>query len=135
MKKIFLAGLVAGVVLLILSMIGLYMTIWLFPGLAQQYYDPAFDLQSSRVMIYYLHPFIISLALSWFWNRAKKVLAGSFITRGIEFGLIYALVAILPMMWLIYSAMSISLSMVCIWFVFSLLQAVIAGLIFEKINP
>lgn len=58
-----------------------------------------------------------------------------FFTRGVEFGLIYALVAIFPMMWLIYSAMSISLAMVSTWFVFGLLQGVIAGLIFEKINP
>ena len=86
-------------------------------------------------MIYFLHPFVISLALSWFWNRTKKVLAGSFFTRGVEFGLIYALVAIFPMMWLIYSAMSISLAMVSTWFVFGLLQGVIAGLIFEKTNP
>src|ERR1700685_3594090 len=122
MKKIFIAGLVAGVVLLILSVLGLYTTIWLFPNLAAQYFDPAFDTQSSRVMIYYIHPFVISMALSWFWNRTKGVLTGSFLTRGIEFGLIYALVAIFPMMWLIYSAMSISIAMVTTWFVLGLLQ-------------
>jgi len=135
MKKVFIAGLVAGVVLLILSVLGLYTTIWLFPNLAMQYFDPAFDTQSSRVMIYFIHPFVISMALSWFWNRTKGVLTGSFLTRGIEFGLIYALVAIVPMMWLIYSAMSISLTMVSTWFVLGLLQGVIAGLIFEKMNP
>lgn len=135
MKKVFIAGLVAGVVLLILSVLGLYATIWLFPSLAVQYFDPAFDTQSSRVMIYYIHPFVISLALSWFWNRTKNVLTGSFLTRGVEFGLIYALVAIFPMMWLIYSAMSISLGIVTTWFVLGLLQGIIAGLIFEKMNP
>jgi len=135
MKKIIIAGLVAGVVLLILSALGLYITIWLFPKIASQYFDPAFDVQSSRVMIYYLHPFVIALALSWFWSRFKGVLKGSFLTRGIEFGLIYMMVAIFPMMWLIYSAMSISLEMVATWFVLGLLQGVIAGLIFEKMNP
>jgi len=135
MKKILIAGLVAGIVLLILSVVGLYATIWLFPSLAMQYFDPAFDAQSSRVMIYFIHPFIISLALSWFWNRSKGVLTGSFLTRGIEFGMIYALVAIFPMMWLIYSAMSISLAMVATWFVLGLLQGIISGLIFEKMNP
>lgn len=135
MKKVFIAGLVAGIVLLIMSVLGLYATIWLFPSLAMQYFDPAFDTQSSRVMIYFIHPFVISMALSWFWNRTKGVLTGSFLTRGIEFGLIYVLVAIFPMMWLIYSAMSISLAMVTTWFVLGLLQGVIAGLIFEKMNP
>jgi hypothetical protein len=135
MKKILTAGLVAGIVLLILSVLGLYATIWLFPTLAQQYFDPAFDTQSSRVMVYYAHPFIISMALSWFWSRSKSILTGSFLTRGIEFGLMYALIAIFPMMWLIYSAISISLTMVLTWFILGVLQGVIAGLIFEKLNP
>jgi hypothetical protein len=135
MKKIIISGFVAGVVLLTLSVLGLYITIWLLPNIASQYFDPAFDTQSSRVMIYYLHPFVIALALSWFWSRFKGVLTGSFLTRGIEFGLIYMLVAIFPMMWLIYSAMSISLEMVATWFVLGLLQGVVSGLIFEKMNP
>lgn len=135
MRKIIIAGLVAGIILLILSVFGLYITIWLLPNIASQYFDPAFASQSSRVMIYYLHPFVIALALSWFWSRFKGVLTGSFLTRGIEFGLIYVMVAIFLMMWLIYSAISISLEMVATWFVLGLLQGVAAGLIFEKMNP
>jgi hypothetical protein len=135
MKKIVIAGLVAGVVLLILSVLGMYATIWFFPNLAMQYFDPAFETQSNRVMLFYVHPFVISMALSWFWSRVKGVLKGSFLTRGFEFGLIYALVAISPMMWLIYSAMNVSLTMVATWFVLGMLQGVVAGLIFEKMNP
>jgi len=135
MKKIIVSALVAGIILLILSVLGLYITIWFFSGLASQYFDPAFDMQSSKIMIYCIHPFIISLALSWFWSRFKGVLSGSFLTRGIEFGLIYSLIATLPIMWLIYSAMNISLEMVATWFVFGLLQGVIAGMVFEKMNP
>ncbi len=135
MNKIIISGLTAGVVLLILSALGLYTTIWLFPNLATQYFDPAFDTQSSRVAIYFIHPFIISLALSWFWSRFKGILTGSFLARGLEFGLIYTLVAIFPMMLLIYSAMSISIAMVGTWFVSGLLQGVVSGFIFEKMNP
>jgi hypothetical protein len=135
MKKIIIAGLVAGVVLLVLSVLGLYITIWLFPGLATQYFDPAFNSDSSKFMFYYLHPFIISMALSWFWSRFKSGLTGSFLTRGIEFGLIYVMVATFPMMWLIYSAMDVSLAIVATWFVLALLQGVMAGLVFEKMNP
>jgi len=135
MRKIIIAGLVAGIVLLLLSVLGLYMTIWFFPCLAVQYFDPAFDTGEGRIMLYYLHPFVISMALSWFWSRFKGVLMGSFLTRGIEFGLIYVLVATLPMMLLIYSAMNVSLAIVVTWFALALLQGVIAGLIFEKMNP
>jgi hypothetical protein len=135
MKKIIVSGLVAGVVLLILSILGLYATLWFLPKLAAQYYDPTFDTQSGRNMIYYVHPFIISMALSWFWQRFKGLLTGSFLMRGIEFGLVYVMIAIFPLMWLIYSAINVSLPMVATWFVFGLLQGVIAGLVFEKMNP
>jgi len=135
MKKIVKSGLVAGIVLLVLSVTALYLTLWLLPGLAVEYFNPAFESQESRIMIYYIHPFIISLALSWFWQRFKGVLTGSFISRGIEFGLIYTLVATFPMMWLIYSALSVSLEMVATWLVLALLQGIAAGLVFEKTNP
>jgi hypothetical protein len=135
MKRIFLPGMVSGVVLLVLSILGLYATIWFMPKLALQYYDPTFDTQSARYMLYFAHPFIISLALSWFWDRFKTVLTGSFFTRGVEFGLLYVGIAIFPLMWLIYSAINVSILMVGTWFVFGLLQGVIAGLVFEKMNP
>lgn len=135
MKKIILPGLVSGIVLLILSVLGLYVTVWFLPNLAEQYFDPAFDKQSSRYLIFFIHPFIISLALSWFWERFKGVLKGSFITKGIEFGLIYMVVAIFPMMWMIYSAMNVTIELVATWMLFGLLQGVIAGLVFEKMNP
>jgi hypothetical protein len=56
MKKIFFAGLAAGIVLLILSILGLYMTVWFFPGIAVQYFNPVFDMQSSRTMLYLRSP-------------------------------------------------------------------------------
>jgi len=135
MKKIFISGLVAGFVLLVLSVLGLYLTIWFLPDLAVQYFDPAFSTESDKIILYYIHPFVISMALSWFWSRFKGILTGSFLGRGIEFGLIYTLVATFPMMLLIYSAMSVSLAIVATWFVLALFQGIIAGLVFEKMNP
>jgi hypothetical protein len=135
MKRTIFSGLLAGVVLLILSIVSLYVTIWFFPSVAAQYYDPAFDTQAGRYMIYYAHPFVIALALAWFWNRFKGVLTGSFLTKGIEFGFVYALIAIFPVMWLIYSAMNVSLALVATWWMFGLLQGLVAGLVFEKLNP
>jgi len=135
MKKIILPGIVAGIILLIVSEIGLRLTLLFFPGIAVQYFDPAFDTEGTKLSLYYLHPFVISLALAWFWTRFKSVLTGGFFTRGIEFGLIYALIAAFPMMWLIYAAMNVSLAIVATWFVLALVQAIIAGLVFEKMNP
>ena len=135
MKKIISSGLVAGTVLLILSILALYATIWFFPTLAAQYYDPAFDSQSGKYMIYYAHPFLIALALAWFWDRFKGTLKGSYLAKGIEFGVVYALIAIFPVLWLTYSALSVSLVMVGTWLAFGLLQGVVAGLVFQLLNP
>ena len=135
MKKILTSGLIAGVVLLLLSFLGLHLTTWLFPNLTAEYFNPVFEGQRDRYLLYYLHPFIISLALSWFWARFKGLLSGSFISLGIEFGVIYVLIAIFPMMWLIYSSMNLSVTMVASWLAFALVQGIVAGLIFEKTNP
>ena len=133
-KKIIFSGLVAGIVLLLLSVIGLYATVWLFPSLAVQYFDPAFDSQSQRAILYFIHPFVAGLALAWFWDRCKNLFTGSFLGRGIEFGLLYWLVAVFPMMWLIYSSINVSLALVGSWLVFGLLQGIAAGLVLEKMN-
>src|SRR5271168_864804 len=132
--KIIIPGLVAGLVLLAMSIVGLYVTIWLFPALAVLYFDPAFDTQSERAILYFIHPFVAGLALSWFWDRSKSLFKGSFFARGIGFGLLYWLVAVLPMMWLIYSAIAVPLQLVASWLLFGLIQAVIAGFVLEKMN-
>lgn len=135
MKKIFVSGIIAGFVLLIFCMIGLYAAEWLLPDLTRDYYTPVLNAGASRVIIYSVHPIITGLALSWFWSRFKQSLTGSFISRGIEFGLIYALISILPMLWLVYSPLNISLAMVVGWFAFWVFQGLVAGLVFEKTNP
>jgi hypothetical protein len=133
-KRIIFSGLAAGLVLLVLSVLGLFGTIWLFPSLAVQYFNPTFDTQSERAILYFAHPFIAGLALAWFWDRCKGLFKGSFLGRGIEFGLLYWLVAVFPMMWLIYSAIDVSLVLVGSWLIFGLLQGIAAGLLFEKMN-
>ncbi len=134
LKKIILPGLAAGLVLLLLCVIGLYATVWLFPTLAIQYFAPTFDSQSERAVLYFVHPFVMGLALAWFWNLCKHLFKGAYLRRGIEFGLLYWLVAIFPMMWLIYSTIDVSLNLVGSWLIFGLLQGIAAGLVFEKMN-
>jgi len=135
MKKIIVSGFVSGTVLLLLSVIGMYVTIWFFPQLGYEYFNPAFDSQSGKFMVYLIHPFIISMALALFWERFKWALTGSYLTRGIEFGLIYAAIGTFPMMWMIYSTMNVSLEMVATWLVLGVCQGIVAGLVFEKMNP
>ena len=135
MKKILYSGLVAGTILFILCYGGLYMSVRFFPAVFVEYNNPLFNSDGSRDLLFYLHAFIISFALSWFWDRFKGLFKGSFIIRGLEFGLVYSIVALLPVMWITFSALDITVTMVLSWFVYGLLQAIAAGIVFAKVNP
>lgn len=134
MKKIIISGLVAGTILFILSYGGLFLSVTFFPELFIAYNNPLFNSDGSRDLLFYLHAFIFSFALSWFWDRFKSLFHGHFIIRGLEFGAVYALVALLPVMWITFSSLDITFFVVCSWFLYGLVQATIAGIIFAKIN-
>ncbi len=135
MRKILTSGLIAGCILFVLSYGGLFLAVRFFPALFTQYNNPLFNSDGSRDVLFYLHAFIISLALSWFWDRFKSLFKGAFILRGLEFGLVYSIIALLPVMWISFSSLDISIAMVSSWFLYGLMQAIIAGVVFAKVNP
>ncbi|MCB9294022.1 MAG: hypothetical protein H6559_13015 [Lewinellaceae bacterium] len=135
MKPVLLSGLGAGIVLLGLSYFILYVTINFFPGLVEEYYNPIFWPGNDRALLFFVHPFVLSFALAWFWSRFKAQLPGYWLLRGLKFGLAYALLATLPSMWITFSAITVSLGMVFTWFAYGLLQAVVCGWVFARMNP
>lgn len=135
MKKIIITGLIGGVILFILSYGGLFLAIKFFPWFFVEYNNPLFNSNGTRDVLFYLHAFIISFALSWCWDRFKPLFKGNAVVRGLEFGLVYAIVALLPVMWISFSSLDITIIMVLSWFFYGLIQAIIAGLVFAKLNP
>lgn len=135
MRKVLRSGLIAGVVLFIFSYGGLYLAVKFFPAFFVEYNNPLFNSDGQRDILFYLHAFIISFALSWFWDRFKGLFHGSTVMRGVKFALVYTIVALLPVMWITFSAMDITILMVSSWLVYGFVQAIISGLIFGKINP
>jgi hypothetical protein len=136
MRNLLLTGLVIGIVLSIFSYGGLYLAVKFFPFLFVEYNNPLFNSDGgSRDILFYTHAFIIGFALTFTWHRFKKVFKGHFILRGLEFGLVYALLALLPVMWITFSSLDITFVMVASWFLYGLFQATVAGLILAKLNP
>ena len=135
MKKIVLPALLIGILLLVLSYGLLFVLVNVFPSLAEEYFNPAFRRMDNRSVLYFLHPFVISFALAWFWKRFKEPFKGAFWVRGLEFGGVYALIATLPSMWITFSAIELSISMVLSWLAYGLLQAVLAGVLLARMNP
>jgi len=135
MKNLLIPGLIAGCILFVLSYGGLFLAIRFFPALFTEYNNPLFNSDGSRDALFYLHAFVFSFALSWFWDRFKSLFKGPCLLRGLEFGLVYSVVALLPVMWISFSALDVTIVMVLSWFVYGLLQASIAGVVFAKVNP
>ncbi len=135
MKKVLTSGLIAGCILFIISYGGLYLGIRFFPSLFIEYNNPLFNSDGSRDLLFYSHAFVISLALSWFWQRFKGLFHGHFFVRGLEFGAVYSLVALLPVMWITFSSLDVTVVIVLCWFFYGMIQAVIAGIIFAVSNP
>ncbi len=137
MKKIFIVGLIAGIILFVVSYGGLFLAVRFFPQLFIDAYanNPLINSDGIKDVLFFSHAFIISFALSWFWDRFKSLLKGNFILRGLEFGFIYSMVGLLPIMWITYSAMEVTFTMVFSWLLYGFFQATVAGLVFSKMNP
>jgi hypothetical protein len=134
MNKILRSGLVASVVLLAFAYICLLIMPVLLPKVAEEYYNPAFVNDESRNMLYYVHPVVLAFGLAWFWNRFKSLLKGNALMQGIEMALIYAAIATLPSLIILYSAINVSLLTVGSWLLYGFFQALIAGVIFSKMH-
>jgi hypothetical protein len=128
-------GIVGGLVLLLFSFLSIKLLVAFAPHLAEQYYDPMFSMEGNKTIIFFMHPFVVSFALAWFWRRFKGQLTGPAWWRGLELGIAYALVAMLPSMWMTFSALAISFQMVATWLVYGLLQGTILGLLYAKMDP
>ncbi|MBK8967961.1 MAG: hypothetical protein R3D58_01480 [Saprospiraceae bacterium] len=135
MKKLLIKGFVAGAILLLFSYVALYLVVAFLPEMAEEYYNPIFDLEGDKTYLYFLHPFILSFALAWFWKRFKSLFHGPFWWRGMEMGLVYGLIATLPSMWITFSSLAVSLPIVLTWFAYGLFQAIVVGIVYAKISP
>lgn len=136
MKKAISPILIAGFLVLLVSLMLLYSIIYLLPTQMEEYYNPVFRSSSfSTDWLFYAHPFVLSISLYWFWDRFKASIAGSLLHRAFQIALVYGIIAMLPVLWLTFSAIDISFIMVATWLSFGILQAFVAGLVFAKMNP
>lgn len=134
MNKILTSGLVAALLLLAFAYLSLMLMPILLPYLAEEYYKPVFVNDETRNLLYFVHPVVLAFALAWFWNRFKELFVGNLFFRGLEFGLVYAIIATIPIMVLIFSAIDVSLGVIGSWILYGFLQGTIAGLVFARLH-
>jgi hypothetical protein len=112
-----------------------YLSVYFFPAVTQEYLSSVFRTSGRTDWLYYAHPFILSIALKWFWERYKGIFVGSYILRAVEVALVYGIVALIPVLWLTFSAIDISFQMVLTWLIYGFIQAFAAGIVFARLNP
>lgn len=137
MKKIIIPGIVAGVVLLVVSMGISAIFNALFPQINQEYMNPSiFRPWSDPLMtLYFAYPFLLGLVLAIVWDKAKSVVSGkTYVDKGFQFGLLYFIAAGIPGMFITYSSFQVSLLMVINWSIAGFIEAVVAGIILAKMN-
>ena len=128
-------GIIGGIIIFVVSYGGLLASIRLFPDYFIDYISPVFNSDGTRNVYFYLHPFVLSFALAIFWIRFNQMFHTNLIIRGIVFGLIYTCIALIPVMWITYSAVDVSLSMVFTWLLYGFIQSCVAGIVFSKLEP
>ena len=136
MKKVLVPGLVAGLLMLIVGMAVGQLIGLVFPGLAAEYQNASLfrPWEDPLMSLYFAHPFIVALALAWVWSKVKVLVSGKPLARATHFALGYWIVATIPGMVISYSSFPLSLMIVTSWAISSLVQAIVAGLVFVKMN-
>jgi len=136
MKKIIKPGILAGIAMLIVGMTVSYLLHFMFPSLAAEYNNTnIFRSWSDPLMsLYFLYPFTVGLILAWVWQKTKSLFKGSVKQKGVNFGLAYWLVSSIPGMLITYSSFKTSFLMVLTWLIGGLVNGIVAGLIFVKMD-
>jgi hypothetical protein len=134
MKKHLIAATVSSIVLVLFA----YLCLIIMPNLpesfVEDYFSPSFVNDENRNLLYFVQPIVLAFGLSWFWTRFKGSFAGNWVLKGLELGVVYVLIASLPAMILLYSAIDVSATTVGTWLLYSFAQATIAGEISARID-
>lgn len=136
MKKILLLGLLAGAIMVGISLLVNALSNVLLPSLMTEYETSGvFRPWSDPLMsLMFVEPFILGVILAWIWDKTKSCFhAKTCCKAGILFGLVYWMLTI-PGMIMSYSSFPISLTMIASWSLTILLHAFATGLLLSKMN-
>lgn len=137
MVKFIKPGLLAGVVLLIISVIFSPILVALIPSLGVEYsnYNIFRSWQDPLISLYFVYPFVLGLVLSWVWTKVKKVIPGKTSSQKVSnFAIGYWLIAGLPGMLMTYASFQLSLAMVMTWSLSGLIDAYVASYVINRFS-
>jgi hypothetical protein len=90
MSRSLISILMAGVLVLATSMLMMYAAAFALPSLSEEYYSTVFRSSNFEAQwLFYIHPFVLSAALLWFWHHLKDQLSEGRVAKAVEFGARY----------------------------------------------
>lgn len=135
--KILLQGLLAGIGIFIASIAVSVLSQLAMPGITGEYTNPnIFRSWTDPLMsLYYVYPLILGVILSFIWKMTKKLVKDKdYFRRGLRFGFLYWVASSIPGMFITFSSFQVSLALVLTWTVGGLFEAIVAGVILDKVN-
>lgn len=136
MAKVIKTGFLAGLAMLLVSLLMGPVTNALFPSVMTEYQNPSlFRPWSDPLMsLMFVYPIVVGFILAWVWDKTKQLFTqDTWWRRGVAFGMLYFLFS-LPGMLISYSSFPLSFAMVISWSLSILAQAIGAGLLLAKLN-
>ena len=136
MKKILGTGLVAGIAMILVNMLLNPVLYAIFPGLKGAYENNVMfrPWEDPIMMLFFLYPIVLGLALAWVWDKTKQLFQGSIWNKGLNFGLIYFFVSGLPAFFINFSSFKLPFVMILSWTIMGLVNGIVTGIVFAKIN-
>ena len=136
MKKVLWTGLIAGVAMIIVNILLNPIFNALFPWLQDAYMDNAVfrPWSDPAMMLFWLYPLALGLALAWVWDKTKQLFDGTVWCKGAKFGLILFFVSGVPAFLINFSSFNLPFVMILSWTIMGLINGIVAGLILAKVN-
>jgi hypothetical protein len=134
-KKVIASGLFSGLIIFIASMLISKIFGVIFPWLNAEYINESIfrPWSDPLMLLYFVYPFLLGIILAWLWQKTKSIF-GENIKGGINFGIVYWAITSIPGMFITYSSFRVSLLLVTSWSVAGLIGAILAGIVFVKLD-
>lgn len=128
-------GIVAGLVMLVVMLMVNFGFPMIFPQITLEYSTQMYKSWNDPLMLlFFLHPFILGLILSWVWNLTSIIMKGDELTKVINFALAFFIVTQIPGMFITFTSMNVSLLMISSWMLSNLAQVFAGSFVISKMN-
>ncbi len=134
MKKVVIFGLVAGALMLAVSIVLSLIISAIFPQAMAEYSNSQIFRQMDDPLMYYffLHPFVMGIILSLIWPKVKGLIGGEGLKKGLVYGFYVWLFFGVPGMLMSISSFQVSTFLVGTWTVSVLAQDLAAGVVISR---